>query len=96
MKQLLAITCAIFLSLNLFADEKKIRVKIGPTVNAPIKHENSLLFLSTSGVLYKSQKDFSKLKQLFNTKQSSVSDITVDDGIAFFGEGLHDTENANL
>jgi outer membrane protein assembly factor BamB len=95
MKLILAI-CTVFLTLNLQAEEKKLRFKIGPTVNAPIKYDDSIIFLSTSGILYKSKNDFSKLEKIYSTKQSTVSDITIDSDIAFFGEGLHDTENANL
>ena len=96
MKLLLALSCAVIFALNLNAEEKKLRVKIGPTVNAPVKYGDSIIFLSTSGVLYKSKNDFTKLEKIFSAKQSTVSDIIIDQDIAFFGEGLHDTENANL
>ena len=86
----------LLLSFNLLAVNKKLRAKIGPTVAAPIEYKGKLYFLATTGNLYESDYKLDKIKSIFNTKNSSVTELTLDGELVYFGEGLHDTTKANF
>jgi hypothetical protein len=78
------------------ANAKKARIDIGPTVHAPIAFKKNLYFLGTTGNLFKSDKAISKIKNIFHTDQTSVSDLTLDGDTLYFGDGLHDAKQTHL
>ncbi len=96
MNKFLLVFC-ILISTNLFSKDKDAnRVKIGPTISSPLEYNDKLYFLATTGILYEMSKDHKSLTKLFQTKKSSVSGISIYNGVAYFGEGLHKDRNVNL
>jgi outer membrane protein assembly factor BamB len=72
------------------------RVKIGPTINAPVEFMGKLYFLANTGVLYESNYDLSEVKDIFKTDLPSFSALTLNGDILYFGEGLHDHNKTNF
>ncbi len=72
------------------------RSSVGPVYNAPIEFEGKLYLLATTGVLYKSDYKLDEYKVLFQTKKSSVSGLTLNGSVLYFGEGLHDDITSNF
>ncbi|MFA6237589.1 MAG: hypothetical protein WC635_09710 [Bacteriovorax sp.] len=78
--------------------DKKIsdRVAIGSTFSAPVKYENNLYFLATTGVLYKSNLDLSSPEVLFDGKKQTISSLTLYGTVLYWGEGVHADKSTTL
>lgn len=74
---------------------KDIRTKIGPTFSSPIFWKENYYSLSTSGVLYKINKEYSKATVLFEVESTTMSPLLLDGDTIFFGEGIHKDSKAN-
>jgi len=99
----------LFLEGDIFAAEKSIKIesvmsgsfnemreKIGPTVHAPTPYKEGYIFLATTGILYQSNKELTKLKKLLQTEQSSTGGLTLIGDKVYFGDGLHNNNNSFL
>ena len=78
------------------ANDTALRSKIGPTVSSPVENNGKLYFLATTGVLYEINKNLEKLENIFQTEKNSLSGITINNNIAYFGEGLNKDDKVNL
>ncbi len=93
----------LLLCLTIFAapkepkeTKKSWRVNVGPTVSSPLSYEGALYFLATTGLLLRFEENDKKLEKIFQTEKSSVSGLTIESGIAYFGEGVHEDKKANI
>lgn len=85
------------LSFNVLATKKQsLRSKIGPTVHGPVSIDDKLYFLSTSGGLFKSDKEIKKADLIAETSIVTVSPLTHIKDFLFFGDGLHDNNKATV
>ncbi len=74
----------------------EFRKQIGPVYNPPVVYKGNLYFLASTGILYKGLSNLTSVKNIFQTKLNSVSGIILNDGVLYFGEGLHDDNKTNL
>jgi outer membrane protein assembly factor BamB len=95
MKTLCLIGILLF-SVPTFAKKQDLRSKIGPTVHAPIEHQDKLYFLSTTGGLFQSDKEIKSAKLLAQTDQVTVSPLTLVNEFLFFGDGLTEHTTSGL
>lgn len=65
------------------------RAAIGPVMNPPILYKNKIYTLATTGVLYESNPDFSKLKAIATTLNTTASGLLLHEGVLYYGEGIH-------
>ena len=72
------------------------RVKIGPTINSPIEYLGKIYFLANTGVLFESNYDLSEIKDIFKTDLPTFSSMTENNGVLYFGEGLHEHNKTHL
>ena len=91
----------LFLALGLFsgvvrADTQDNRAKIGSTFMSPVSYNGKYYFVATTGVLFESEKDFSKLNQLYVGKKQSIGSITLDGDKLIWGDGLHTDQKSTL
>ena len=87
----------IFMTMNAIAvGSVDIRTKIGPTFMPPILKNDTLYFLSTTGVLFNSKKDFSELKIVAKASAPSMSALSEYKNYLVFGDGLHTTKRTKL
>lgn len=88
------------ISIKLLAESKprfdEWRVKVGPVYAPPAEYKDSLYFLGSTGGLFKTDKDFGNFKDLFKTNLKTVSGLLLDQGILYFGEGLHDDKKSDF
>lgn len=93
-----------FLAASAHASQKKAldkmiaenRVKIGPVMGAPLAYKDKLYVLSSTGILYEARSDFSTLKEIFQTRDSTICRPLLHQGVLYFGEGLHESKKVNL
>ncbi|MFZ4714926.1 MAG: hypothetical protein ACOYL6_14500 [Bacteriovoracaceae bacterium] len=66
-----------------------LRTFIGSTFSPPVAFEGKIYFVATTGVLYEGAPDLSTVTKLFIGKKQTLGNLTLHDGILFWGEGLH-------
>jgi hypothetical protein len=91
----------LFLALTLFsqiavADTQDNRAKIGSTFTAPLIYNGKYYFVATTGVLFESEKNFSKLTQLYVGKKQSIGSVTLSGDKLIWGDGLHTDQKSTL
>jgi outer membrane protein assembly factor BamB len=100
MRTTLALTFVLLISFQLNAESKpridEWRIKVGPVYAPPAEYKDSLYFLGSTGGLFKIDKEFGNFKDLFKTNLKTVSGILLDQGILYFGEGLHDDKKSDF
>lgn len=96
MKIIIILISLISFSVSAKVGKQDIRSLIGPTAHAPIKVDNTLYFLSTTGGIFKSTDQLKTAKLIGKTDMVTVSPITKDGDFFYFGEGLHDNKKTSL
>lgn len=84
------------LSANAQKPETDSRDKIGSTFSAPIEHGGKYYFVSTTGVLFESDKVFKKPLKLFEGKRQSLGSLVLHDGKLIWGDGMHSDKSSSL
>jgi hypothetical protein len=91
----LILAFALFIGVATAAT-KSNRTKIGSTFTAPISYNGKYYFVAKSGVLFESEKDFSKLTQLYVGKKLSIGSATLSGDLFIWGDGLHNDQKSTL
>lgn len=95
MLKLLSITFIIFFSCTSYSNIE-IRKKIGSVFSSPVLYKNKYYFISTAGVLFEADKNFQQISKLFEGKKQSLGGLSVQNGILYWGEGLHSDKKSNF
>lgn len=91
---LLSVNHALAIDKKTAKSALNIRETVGQVLTAPILYKKKLYYLNTKGHLFQSNLKMTTQKNIFKTKQSTMSSLVIDKGIAYFGDGLHNNKNS--
>lgn len=74
----------------------QINQTIGPIYVSPQKWNDRIYYLASNGRFFESDLALTTQQQIFKTAQPTISGVLIFQGIAYFGDGLHEDNSSNF